>query len=105
MGPLTSLAEEILENAKRLDQHLSSSHLEPASFDNDSLVELPPELEATRKTLIDATQTLKQLSQGPVGTSMEIIFNVCAPPAHDRGIDARTSIITVDRPPFSTSHL
>ena len=76
MGPLTSLAEEILENAKRLDQHLSSSNLEPASFDNDSLVAVPPELEATRKALINATQTLKQLSQGPVGLSMDIIFNV-----------------------------
>ncbi|CAD6589380.1 MAG: hypothetical protein ASARMPRED_004019 [Alectoria sarmentosa] len=75
MGSLTSLAEEILANAKRLDHHLSSQHLSATSFDHDSLADLPSELESTRKALIDSTQTLKQLSQGPVGSSMEIIFN------------------------------
>lgn len=78
MGTLTSLAEEILANAKRLDQHLSSQHLIPTSFDHDSLADLPSELESTKKALINSTQTLKQLCQGPVGSSMEIIFNVRA---------------------------
>lgn len=76
MSSLTTLAEEILANAKRLDEHLSSQHLSATSFDHDSLADLPSELESTRKALIDSTQTLKQLSQGPVGSSMEIIFNV-----------------------------
>ena len=76
MGSLTSLAEEILANAKRLDAHLSSQNLNSTSFDHDSLADLPSELESTRKALIDSTQTLKQLSQGPIGSSMEIIFNV-----------------------------
>lgn len=76
MGSLTSLAEEILANAKRLDQYLSSQNLISTSFDHDSLGDLPPELESTRKALINSTQTLKQLSQGPIGSSMEIIFNV-----------------------------
>lgn len=76
MASLTSLAEEILANAKRLDQHLLSQNLSPTSFDHDTLTHLPSELESTRKALINSTQTLKQLSQGPVGSSMEIIFNV-----------------------------
>ena len=76
MASLTSLAEEILANAKRLDQHLSSQHLASTSFDHDNLADLPSELESTRKALINSTQTLKQLSQGPIGSSMEIIFNV-----------------------------
>lgn len=80
MGPLTSLAEEILENAKRLDQYLSSYNLEPASFNNNSLGDLPFELEASKKALINSTQTLKQLSQGPVGTLMEIMVNVRSQP-------------------------
>ena len=76
MASLTSLAEEILANAKRLDQHLLSQNLSPTSFDHDTLAHLPSELESTRKALINSTQTLKNLSQGPVGSSMEMIFNV-----------------------------
>lgn len=75
MGSLTSLAEDILANAKRLDAHLSSQNLISTSFDHDSLANLPSELESTRKALINSTQMLKQLSQGPIGSSMEIIFN------------------------------
>ena len=76
MGSLTALAEEILKHAQQLDKHLASHKSESASFDNDHLANLPPELEATRKSLVDSTQTLKQLSQGPVGTTMEILFSV-----------------------------
>ena len=76
MGSLTALAEELLANAKRLDQHLLSQKLPSTTFDNDTLGDLPPEMESARKTLIDLSQDLKQLSQGPVGSSMELIFTV-----------------------------
>lgn len=76
MPSLTSLAEEILTNAKKLDEHLTSQNQPSPSFDHDVLINLPPQLESARDALIDSTHTLKQLTQGPVRATIEIIFNV-----------------------------
>ena len=76
MPSLTSLAEEILINAKRLDEHLAAQGRPSPSFDHDTLINLPPELESARDALIDSTHVLKQLSQGPVRTTIDIMFNV-----------------------------
>lgn len=76
MPSLTSLAEEILANAKRLDEHLDSQKQPSPSFDHDALVNLPPQLDSARKALIDSTHTLKQLTQGPVLATIDIMFNV-----------------------------
>ncbi|KAI4277153.1 MAG: hypothetical protein L6R38_005497 [Xanthoria sp. 2 TBL-2021] len=75
MGSFTSLAEEILVSARRLDEHLASNNLPSASFDQDTLVDLPNDVEAARDNLVNTTQTLKQLAQGGVGRAMEIAFS------------------------------
>jgi len=76
MPSLTSLAEDILANAKRLDTHLASQNQSSPSFDHDAFVDLPPQLESARDALVDSTHTLKQLSQGPVRATIDIIFSV-----------------------------
>ncbi|KAL8894384.1 MAG: hypothetical protein Q9207_008508, partial [Kuettlingeria erythrocarpa] len=76
MSTFTSLAEDILTSAKRLDAHLASQGRPPSSFDEDTLGgDLPPDMEATRNHLIDTTQTLKQLAQGPHDSTMETLFS------------------------------
>lgn len=76
MVSFTSLAEEILVSARRLDEHLASNNLPSSSFDHDMLVDLPHNIEVARDNLINTTQTLKQLAQGGVGRAMEIAFSV-----------------------------
>ena len=76
MPSLTSLAEEILANAKRLDEHLASQQQPSPSFDHDVLGNLSPQLEAARDTLIDSTHTLKQLAQGSMRATVDIMLNV-----------------------------
>lgn len=86
MPSFTSLAEEILKNAKQLDEHLASQQRPSPSFDHDALVDLSPQLESTRDALIDSTHTLKQLAQGPTRATVEIMFSVwstCSTPYHD----------------------
>ncbi|KAL8772303.1 MAG: hypothetical protein Q9209_002515 [Squamulea sp. 1 TL-2023] len=75
MVSFTSLAEEILISARRLDEHLASNDLPSPTFDLDTLVDLPDDVEAARDNLINTTQTLKQLAQGGVGRTMEIAFS------------------------------
>lgn len=76
MPSLTSLAEEILTNAKQLDEHLAAQNQPSPSFDHDALLNLSPQLESTRDALIDSAHTLKQLTQGPVRATADIMFNV-----------------------------
>lgn len=75
MPSFTSLAEDILTAAKRLDEHLASQGKTMCSFDEDTLEDLPHDMEATRSRLINTTQTLKQLAQGPHGATMESMFS------------------------------
>ncbi|KAL9600846.1 MAG: hypothetical protein Q9219_002888 [cf. Caloplaca sp. 3 TL-2023] len=74
MVSFTSLAEDILASAKRLDEHLASNGLPSTSFDKDTLVNLPDDLEAVRNSIIDNSNTMKLLAQGPVAVPMEISF-------------------------------
>lgn len=76
MPSLTSLAEEILANAKQLDKHLAAQNQPSPSFDHDALLNLSPQLESTRDALIDSAHTLKQLTQGPVRATADIMLNV-----------------------------
>ncbi|KAL8749667.1 MAG: hypothetical protein Q9184_006719 [Pyrenodesmia sp. 2 TL-2023] len=75
MPSFTSLAEDILAAAKRLDEHLASQGKPASSFDQDTLEDLPPNMEATRSRLINTTQTLKQLAQGPHDATLETMFS------------------------------
>ena len=76
MVSFTSLAEEILASAKQLDEHLASKGIDGSSFDNDTLIDLPDDIEDIRNGLIDDTQTLKQLAQGHVAAPMEMVLGV-----------------------------
>ncbi|KAL8946577.1 MAG: hypothetical protein Q9222_007050, partial [Ikaeria aurantiellina] len=75
MPSFTSLAEEALASARQLDEYLASKNLPPSSFETDTLTDLPPDLEIVRTNLIDTSQTLKQLAQGEVGRTVEILFS------------------------------
>lgn len=76
MSSLTKLAEEILANAKRLDEYTLLKQIPPASFDHDSFANLPPDLERTRSAMIDTTQTLRKLIAGPLAMTTEILYSV-----------------------------
>ena len=72
MGSLTVLAEEALEHAKALDEYLVAQGLPSTSFENDSLADLPLDLIHHRNGLINSSQTLKQLAQGPATVLLEL---------------------------------
>lgn len=78
MPSLTEIAESILADAKRLDAYLSSEGLPSASFEQDTLNDLPSDLAKCRDALLDSTHALKQLTLGPVGVCMEVLFSVSA---------------------------
>ncbi|KAJ8121688.1 hypothetical protein ONZ43_g1925 [Nemania bipapillata] len=72
-SPLTSLAEKLLEKAKALDAYNESHGLPPASFEHESFIDVPLELEDTRKAVIDLAQDVKRLAQGPRDLLFEIL--------------------------------
>ncbi|KAL8785484.1 MAG: hypothetical protein Q9195_008627 [Heterodermia aff. obscurata] len=72
MASLTSLAEEALAQAKKLDAYCLSEGRSLTSFDSDTLNDLPPDLSAARDALIDSSHTLKQLALRPLGLLAEI---------------------------------
>ena len=74
MTSLTSLAEEALEHAKALDAYLASQALPSTSFEVDSLATLPLDLTHHRDGLINSSQALKQLAQGPSGVLTELVW-------------------------------
>jgi len=79
MPSLTEIAEGILADAKRIDAYTASKGLPDASFEKDTLSELPTDLEDCRKSLVDSAHELKQLAQGPVGILLELLFTVSSP--------------------------
>ena len=103
MVSFTSLAEEILVSARQLDEHLASKDLAPSSFDQDTLVGLPNDIEAARDNVINTAQTLKQLALGAGGRVMEIAFTVRFQNSHSR-IVVIAKNIQVDRTPLPPCH-
>ena len=81
MGTFSDLAARLTALAPQLDAHIASTGLPPASFDTDSLADLPAHLESTRSALVDAAQDIKRLAQGPRGTLAEILFGVASSPS------------------------
>ncbi|KAL2125773.1 hypothetical protein VTI74DRAFT_2779 [Chaetomium olivicolor] len=64
-SPLTRLAEQLLEKARTLDAYNQNHALDPVSFESESFVDPPLDIEDTRKAAIDLAQDLKRLVQGP----------------------------------------
>jgi hypothetical protein len=76
MASLTQLAEQALAAARKLDAFTLPRGLPPTSFTNDTLSDLPPEIEEERKALVDASQAMKRLSLGATGALLETLFTV-----------------------------
>ncbi|KAK3052831.1 hypothetical protein LTS18_012215, partial [Coniosporium uncinatum] len=70
---LVQFAEQILEDAKKLERSLSA----PPTFLHDTISELPVDLQETRRSVIDATANLNALvrgSGGPIGRIFEMAY-------------------------------
>ncbi|KAL9092895.1 MAG: hypothetical protein Q9165_004313 [Trypethelium subeluteriae] len=74
MPLFTDLVKQMLGPAEALDLYLLSADLPPTSFENDTLLDLPSELEQARDSLVDVAQTTKRLAQGSRGTLREILL-------------------------------
>ncbi|KAM3074300.1 hypothetical protein ACMFMF_006316 [Clarireedia jacksonii] len=61
--------------ATALDEHLLSSGRPQTSFDEDTMDNLPPEMEEIRNNLIDTAHTIKYLALGPRGILSDILFS------------------------------
>lgn len=83
-SPLTLLAEQLLENSRQLDAYNESNGLKPVSFDHESFVDLPEDIENRRKSVINLAQDLKRLAQGPRDLLFETLNTVSKdlPPAN-----------------------
>ncbi|RWA10853.1 hypothetical protein EKO27_g4273 [Xylaria grammica] len=75
MPSLTSVAERILARAKKLDAYLEAQNIAYPSFDDDTLDQLPNELQDERWALGNDTNELKQLSRGAAQTTLDCAFN------------------------------
>ncbi|KAI9931189.1 hypothetical protein ASPWEDRAFT_34287 [Aspergillus wentii DTO 134E9] len=71
-SPLTLLAEELLENCKALDAYNEANGRKPASFDYDTFVDLPLDVENRRMEVVDQAQDLKRLAQGSTDLFVEL---------------------------------
>ena len=80
MPSLTSMAETILAQAKKLDAYLESNDIAYPSFDEDTLDQLPNRLQDDRWALANSTNELKKLARGAAMGTMDTAFNVCSSP-------------------------
>ncbi|KAI1377813.1 O-methyltransferase-domain-containing protein [Hypoxylon crocopeplum] len=71
MPSLTSVAESILARAKKLDTYLEAQNIAYPSFDDDTLDQLPSELQDERWALANDVNELKQLSRGAAHTTLD----------------------------------
>ncbi|KAM3464086.1 hypothetical protein MY5147_009569 [Beauveria neobassiana] len=81
-GPLTSVAEQLLANAKLLDAYAEANGLDATTFSRDSLSELPLGMEEIRYFIIDQAQNIKRLAQGP----RDLLFELLNPYSSPRNI-------------------
>ena len=71
---LTKLAEGILAEAKVLDQYVASQGSQQVSFTQDTLLDLPDDLESSRKSIVNLSQSIKRLALGSIGQLLESLF-------------------------------
>lgn len=69
------MAERILARAKKLDAYLEAQNIAYPSFDDDTLDQLPNELQDERWALANDANELKQLSRGPAQTTLDCSLN------------------------------
>jgi len=76
MPSLTSMAEAILTRAKKLDSYLESNNISYPSFDEDTLDQLPDELQDDRWALANSSNELKKLTRGAAMGTMDTALSV-----------------------------
>jgi hypothetical protein len=76
MPSLASVAEEILRNAKRIDEILEQNRLNSTSFDEDTLDKLPDSAQTLRWDLLNASHNFRQLVRGAAHSGLDIAFAV-----------------------------
>lgn len=76
MPTLTQHAEQLLEDAKRLDAHTASRNLPPTSFDQDTLTDLSGEGAEIRARAVDGAQIVKKLALGGEGSIYDTCWSV-----------------------------
>ncbi|OAA75810.1 O-methyltransferase, family 2 [Akanthomyces lecanii RCEF 1005] len=81
-GPLTSIAEQLLADARLLDAYAEANGLDAVDFSKESLSDLPLDMEKTRYSIIDRAQNLRRLAQGPRDLLFELL-NHHVPPKGD----------------------
>ncbi|KAI0433455.1 O-methyltransferase-domain-containing protein [Xylaria sp. FL1042] len=75
MPSLTSQAERILARTKKLDAYLEAQNIAYPSFDDDTLDQLPDELQDERWALANDANELKQLSRGAAQSTLDCSLN------------------------------
>ena len=70
------MAEAILAQAKKLDAYLESNNVSYPSFDDDTLDQLPDELQDDRWGLANSCNELKKLARGAAMGTMDTALNV-----------------------------
>lgn len=80
MPSLTSRAEAILVQARKLDAYLESKSIPYPSFEEDTLDQLPDELKDDRWALANSTNELKKLARGAVMGTLDMALSVCILP-------------------------
>ncbi|KAF2963857.1 hypothetical protein GQX73_g9695 [Xylaria multiplex] len=75
MPSLTSIAESIVARAKKLDAYLEAQNIAYPSFDDDTLDQLPDELQNERWALANDANELKQLSRGAEQNTLDCALN------------------------------
>ncbi|KAL8831167.1 MAG: hypothetical protein Q9191_001009 [Dirinaria sp. TL-2023a] len=78
MPSLTSMAEATLAHAKKLDAYLESNNISYPSFDEDTLDQLPDELQDDRWALANSSNELKKLARGAAMGTMDTALSVDA---------------------------
>ena len=76
MASLTSRAEAILTQAKKLDAYLENNKIPYPSFDDDTLDQLPDELQDDRWALANSSNDLKKLARGAAMGTMDTALSV-----------------------------
>ncbi|KAI1763929.1 O-methyltransferase-domain-containing protein [Hypoxylon sp. FL1150] len=79
MPSLTSMAESILARAKKIDAYLEEHNIACPSFEDDTLDQLPDELQDERWALANDANELKQLSRGAAQTTLDCAFANAVP--------------------------
>ncbi|KAI0381139.1 O-methyltransferase-domain-containing protein [Hypomontagnella monticulosa] len=75
MASLTSMAEAILTRAKKLDAYLEANNIAYPSFDDDTLEQLPNDLQDERWAFANNVNELKQLSRGATQSTLDSAFH------------------------------